>query len=334
METAIVTRQENSLKAIMRSDEIRSKFADVIGNQNAGGYISSVLIAVSESNALQQCTPASIISAALRAATMRLSVEPSTGQAYIVPFRSKATLIVGWRGIYHMALRTGKYRFINLFPIYEGETVTENRLTGIHDFKGGKESDNVQGYMLYFELLAGFRKTFYMTIQECEEHGAKYSKTFSRDDSVWKTDPKAMYKKTVMRLGLTRWGYIEPSDLQTMNTVDEADDIEDVIDGIEITPEKPIPVDQAMAELGFGESQTSTIKIDNENLSRSVFEEQPELIPAADEAPPKIDSSDYWKEVKVIQKRGEEWGRALLKKHGGDFEAAYYAAKKSRGTAA
>lgn len=327
METAIVTRQENSLKAIMRSDEIRSKFADVIGNQNAGGYISSVLIAVSESNALQQCTPASIISAALRAATMRLSVEPSTGQAYIVPFRSKATLIVGWRGIYHMALRTGKYRFINLFPVYEGEEVTENRLTGIHDFKGGKESDAVKGYMLYFELLTGFRKTFYMTIQECEEHGAKYSKTFSREDSVWKTDPKAMYKKTVMRLGLTRWGYIEPSDLQTMNTVDEADDIEDVIDGIEITPEKPIPVDQAMAELGFGD------RVENPEVEDEP-EEQPELIPAADEAPPKIDSSDYWKEVKVIQKRGEEWGRALLKKHGGDFEAAYYAAKKSRGTAA
>jgi recombination protein RecT len=320
----LAVRQENSLKAIMRSDEIRSKFAEVIGDQNAGGYISSVLIAVSESAALQRCTPASIISSALRAATMRLSVEPSTGQAFLVPFRDKATLIVGWRGIYHMALRTGKYRFINLFPVYEGEVVEENRLTGIHDFKGGKTSDTVIGYMLYFELLSGFRKTFYMTVEECIAHGARYSKTFNRDDSVWKTDPQAMYKKTVMRLGLTRWGYLEPSDLQNMNTVDESEDLEDVVDSIEIKPELPIPVDQAMDELGFGDAPSAEI-LDGEEVGAE--EIQGELIQSE---PPKIEPSDFWKLIKITMKKDQKYGDDLLEKNGGDFEAAYYEAKKLR----
>jgi len=250
-----IQKQEAGLKAIIRSDEIKGRFAEVIGG-NAAGYISSVLIAVSENELLQKCSSTSIISAALRAATMRLSVEPSTGQAYLVPFGGKATLVVGWRGIYHMALRTGKYQYINIFKVYEGETVTEDRMRGIHSLSGHKQSDKVIGYMLSFGLRNGFAKTFYMTIEECDEHGAKYSKNYSRNDSLWKKDPHTMYKKTVMRLGLTRWGYLEPSDLQAMNSLDETDaELGEVVDAVamSVVEEKfDMPDDQAMYELGFG----------------------------------------------------------------------------------
>lgn len=257
----IVVKQD-TLKSIIRSDEVKGRFAEVVGNTNAAGYISSVLLAVAESPSLSQCSPLSIISAALRAATMRLSVEPSTGQAYLVPFKGKATLVVGWRGIYHMALRTGKYRFINLVKVYEGETVIEDRLTGINTLTGAKTSDKVIGYMLYFQLVNGFQKTFYMSTAECAEHGQHYSKNYNSDGSLWKTDPQAMYKKTVMRLGLLRWGYLEPSDLQTMNQVDENEELGSVVDAVarevEDEPVQKISVVQAMSDLGFDEPKQVT----------------------------------------------------------------------------
>jgi len=250
-----IQKQDDKLKDLMHSEEIKSRFAEVVGGMNAGGYISSVLIAVSESEALQKCSPVSIIGAALRAATMRLSVEPSTGQAYLVPFKGRATLIVGYKGIYHMALRTWKYRFINLITVYEGEQVKEDRMTGLHTLIGNRTSDKSIGYMLYFQLLNGFQKTFYMTNEEIEEHGAHYSKTYNYNDSPWKTETEKMYKKTVMRLGLTRWGYLEPSDLQAMTASDEDNtDLANTIDAVarDLPAEKPrIPVDQATNELGF-----------------------------------------------------------------------------------
>ena len=51
--------------------------------------------------------------------------------------------------------------------------------------------------------------------------------------------------------------------------------------------------------------------------------------------PPKIEPSDYWTLIKVTLKKDQKYGDDLLKKHGGDFEAAYHAASKAaRGTAA
>ena len=277
MTELMAVQKQDTLKGIMRSDEVRTRFAEVVGGNNAGGYISSVLIAVSESQSLQKCTATSIIGAALRAATMRLSVEPSAGQAYLVPFKDKATLVVGWRGIYHMALRTSKYRFINLITVYQGETVNENRMTGIHTLEGKRTSEQAIGYMLYFRLISGFEKTYYMTCDECLEHGQRYSKSFNREDSIWKSNPEAMMKKTVMRLGLLRWGYLEPSDLQSIKANDEDEvELSSVVDAVtrELQPEKQMPEAQAMAELGFDEPKAV------EKVTEEVIEEEPAPVTA------------------------------------------------------
>ncbi len=119
-----------AIKEYGRSPEIIERFAEIVGKHNAGGYVQSAILAVANNEALQKCTPQSIFASALRAATVQLLCEPSLGQAYLVPFKDKATFLIGYKGLYQLALRTGKYRFINVSPIYEGELVFEDRLTG------------------------------------------------------------------------------------------------------------------------------------------------------------------------------------------------------------
>ena len=95
----------------MRSDIVRERFADALGaERNAAPYITSVLLAVANSDKLQECSYQSIYTSALRAATLRLSCDQSTGQAYLVPYGKNATLIVGYKGLYDLAIRTGRYR--------------------------------------------------------------------------------------------------------------------------------------------------------------------------------------------------------------------------------
>ena len=43
-----------------------------------------------------------------------------------------------------------------------------------------------------------------MTVEQLEEHARKYSKTYSRSDSKWKTDKPAMSIKTVCKLNLSK----------------------------------------------------------------------------------------------------------------------------------
>lgn len=260
-----MSNQGLSLSKYARSAEIMERFRDVIGSaRDANAYVSSVLIAVANNNTLQECTPQSIISSALRAASLRLSCDPATGQAHLVPFKGKATLIIGYKGLIDMAIRTGKYRYLNAFPVYEGMEVTEDLFKGIHSLKGGRKSDIIIGYMLAFELLNGFSKTFYMTHQEVEKHAMRYSKSISREDSLWKTDFDKMAIKTVIRLGLRKWGYFDPSDIQHIDADEqtEAETVEGSFNDLpgenEVTP-APEPVnshagksaEQLQAELGY-----------------------------------------------------------------------------------
>jgi len=207
-----------------RSEAIVERFAEIVGNHQAMAYISSVLLAVGNNEALQRCTPQSIITCAMRAATLQLSCDPATGQAYLVPFKGKATLVVGYRGLMTMAIRTGKYRFINCAKIREGMEVTEDIITGVHRVEGGrKPNGEIIGYLGYFELYQGFSKSIYMTVDEIMEHARKYSKSFGNADSPWNTHRDAMCQKTVMRLLITRYGVLNPMDAKVLEEVDGED---------------------------------------------------------------------------------------------------------------
>ena len=246
---ALVTvgNQPGKLKEYIRSEEIMNRFKDVLGDYQASAYVSSVVLSVANSQQLQECTPLSIVSSALRAASLRLSCDPSTGQAYLVPFKDrgtpKATLIVGYKGLYHMALRTNKYRDINVAAVFEGEEVTEDRITGMHKLEGRRTGDKVIGYIGYFELLAGYRKTVYMTVAEIHEHAQRRSKGYNRPDGAWKTDTAMMEKKTVLRLMLSHWGYFDPHDTMMLDALDAEND------GVEILPETVTVVDEPRHDL-------------------------------------------------------------------------------------
>jgi recombination protein RecT len=199
------------IKTYAMSPEVVATFRDVSGS-NAMTYISSALLAVRNSDKLQACTPISIMSSALQLAMLRLSCDPGLGHAYLVPYGKSATHIIGYKGLKEMALRTGKYRHLNVARIYEGENVQEDRIKGVHSLVGSRTGDDVIGYLLYFELLSGYSKTVYMTTDEIKDHAEKYSPSCHRDDSPWQTNFDDMCRKTVLRQGLTKWGYLDPYD--------------------------------------------------------------------------------------------------------------------------
>lgn len=264
------------------SEVVKTRFQEVLG-KSAGQYIASVMVAVKDSQALQECQPESIYVSALRAATLRLSVDPALGQAYLVPFAGRATLIVGYKGLYDMAVRTRKYRYINVGPIYEGQEVEENPITGFHSIKGTPENkNNIIGWIGAFEMnpergqATGFGKTFYLTVEEIHEHAQAYSKGYGTPDkngilvdkkgkpTIWQTERRKMERKTVMRLMIRRWGYLDPTDanqLEEMEAEQEPIDAEssdiystempDIPEYDESVDEHQQSAEQNLRELGY-----------------------------------------------------------------------------------
>jgi recombination protein RecT len=248
----------NDIKVYIRSDEIKARFAEIMGDRDAAAYISSVMLAVANSEGLQECTPKSIVICALRAATMRLSCDPAMKQAQLVPFGNKATLIIHYKGLVDMAIRTNKYRYINVYPIEEGIAVAENPYSGLHTLTGFAKSKQVIGYLAAFEMMNGFGKTLYMTLEEIHQHAQKFSKSYNNPKGSWKTNTASMERKTPLRLLLQNWGYLDPYDaavlkaddngivddpLPSEEKIDEELDSLEMLEESELQPEKETEAD-------------------------------------------------------------------------------------------
>ncbi len=220
------------LKGLMNTPTMKRKFEEVL-HENANAFMSNVMTLVSNDSYLAESEPMSIMSGALTAATLNLGLDKNLGYAYLVPFNTKnkqtgkwerkAQFILGYKGYIQLAQRSGKYKSLNVIEVYEGELLSWNRLTEEFEFDpSGRQSDDVIGYVGYFELLNGFKKTVYWTKQEIEAHRISNSKDKDKTklSGVWATDYNAMARKTVLRNMLSKWGILS-IEMQEATTSDE-----------------------------------------------------------------------------------------------------------------
>ena len=195
-----------ALKSMLGSENVKARFKEILGVK-APGFISSILSVANSNSLLKRAEPQSIMNSAVIAATLDLPINPNLGFAYIVPYGNQAQFQMGYKGIIQLAMRSGQYKTINVVEVYEGEIKNVNRFTGEYEF-GDRASDKVVGYMAFFKLTNGFEKFMYMTKEECEKHGKRYSQTFKSNKGLWVTDFDSMSKKTVLKLLLSKFGIL------------------------------------------------------------------------------------------------------------------------------
>ncbi len=215
------------LKDVMASPSVQEQFENALG-ENKGLFVSSLIDLCASDTNLQECEPKLVVMEALKAATLKLTINKSLGFAYIVPYKKSVKTVtgkaksgkeivkwskksipvfqIGYKGMIQLAQRTGIYKHINADPVHEGELVSVNKLSGAVDLSGKKTSDVVVGFFAYIETINGFSKTIYKTVDEIETHGKRYSKAYEYDSSTWQTNFDAMARKTVIRELLSKYG--------------------------------------------------------------------------------------------------------------------------------
>jgi len=214
METSLEkTQNQMTAKSLFNRDDVKAKFQELLGKR-ASSFITSVLQIVASNNLLAKADPNSIYHSAAVAATLDLPLNNNLGFAFIVPYNQKqkdgsykqvAQFQLGYKGFIQLAQRSGQFKTISATPVYEGQLVEENPLTGfLFDWKQ-KKSEKIIGYAAYFQLLNGFEKTFYATVDDLHKHGQKYSQTFKKGYGLWKDDFDAMAIKTVLKLLLSKF---------------------------------------------------------------------------------------------------------------------------------
>lgn len=190
-----------ALKRILNNESIQKKFSDMLGKKSAG-FITSVINVCQNNSMLANADANSIVLAAASAAALDLPVNPNLGYAAIIPYydgKNKVTVAqfqLQRNAWVELAMRTGQVVRIANEPVYKGELVSKNRFTDEYVFDESKrESDEIIGYMAYAKLVNGYEKTVYWTVQECKEHGKRYSQTFKNGKGLWVDNFSAMALK-------------------------------------------------------------------------------------------------------------------------------------------
>jgi len=197
-------------QAMLNSEPVKKRFTEVL-DKGAVAFMSTLLTVYNGNTQLQKCSAKSILGAAGLAATVKLPITPSLGYAYIVPYGNEAQFQIGTKGLIQLSHRTGQYKRLHAGVVREGEISGFDVLTG-EPIIGEKISEKIVGYIAYMELLNGFSKSLYMSVEELKDHAKKYSKSYGYDlrsgrkSSVWSTNFDAMAKKTVLKLLLSKWG--------------------------------------------------------------------------------------------------------------------------------
>lgn len=222
-----VQRLKNALNAQSVQEQFRNALAD-----SAPLFVASLIDIYGSDKDLQDCEPGAVIMEALKAATLRLPINKNLGFAHLIAFRikGKATpqMIIGYKGLIQLAMRTGEYRYLNADVVYEGELKSYDKLTGHMDLNGERKSDKIVGYFAYLELLNGFSKAVYWTKEQVIEHAKRFSKSYASQYSPWQTDFDSMALKTVLRNLITKWGIMSIEMVQAVDRDIEADAQRDV----------------------------------------------------------------------------------------------------------
>jgi len=229
---------QRPLLAMLSNEKVMLRFEQACGTR-AGAVVVNIVNAANLNPEIYECEPSSVITAALNAATINLSLAPGLGQAAMLPFKKNkkvgnewvttkhAQLVIMVRGVKELAMRTNKYRVLNAFKVYEGQEVVEEQMTGRKTIQGKKISDTIIGYGAYLLLFSGYEATVYWPTEKVLAHAKRFSPTWNDREqkfnakSRWVTDFDQSAEKTVIKDLIMNHGAISENDRAMLGMIDD-----------------------------------------------------------------------------------------------------------------
>lgn len=274
-------------KHFFNSPAVKQKFSEVLDG-NGQQFVASLLSIVTNNNLLAKATNESIMTAAMKAATLKLPIEPSLGMAYIVPYNrnekqgdtwvkiNEAQFQMGYKGFIQLAQRSGQIRNINCDIVYKEEFLRYDKVYGtLHLKEEQVDSGEVEGYFASLELINGFRKMIFWKKEKVIAHAQKYSKTYDKQigdfksGTPWKTEFDAMAQKTLIKELLSKYAPLSTELQEAIIADNEDSNVNEVKRAKDVTPPES---DNLSDLLGAPEETGKVIDQEPENGQMDMLE--------------------------------------------------------------
>lgn len=167
-------------------------------------------ISVAMQPAVADCTPESVASAVYACARLNVYPDPVLKQAYIIPFKGKAQLILGYPGLIELARRACPGLQLHTGVVYENDehriiqgTRNEVVITKAHWQKDENPGELIFAYCAYKTPEASDYETVIVPRYKLEE--LKGQKVRPGSQSPWVTNFAEMSEKTAIRRAARFW---------------------------------------------------------------------------------------------------------------------------------
>lgn len=226
-----------TLRQLLLGPKVKEQFAAALPvHLKPERFIRVAITALTRTPKLQECTPESFMKCLLDLSAYGL--EPDGRRAHLIPFsnRSKGTvectLIIDWKGLAELALRSGMIAKIHADLICENDQFEYN-MGEITVHKINFREPRGEPYAAYAmaETKDGAKFVQVMTRQQIEtirndSQGYKSAMQYGKD-SPWTTAPGEMWKKTAFRR-LSKWLPLSAEFRDAVEKEDEQETTRDV----------------------------------------------------------------------------------------------------------
>lgn len=165
--------------------------------------IAVTLDALTRTPALLECEPRSIVRSVLHASEVGLELGSPLGEAFIVPFKGKATMMIGYRGFVKLIRGAPRVTMVKGVLVREADDFDVDEGANVLRHKLGAGSVQNRGDITY-----AYSRVYYdngqsqfevMDRVELDKIKSESLRKAGSRPTPWKTHPDEMYKKCPLR---------------------------------------------------------------------------------------------------------------------------------------
>jgi len=195
--TAVAEKKGKTIFDVIQSGA--KQFATALPKHiNSDRFVRIAITTIRQNPKLAQCNQESLLGALMVSA--QLGLEPGVlGQCYLIPYGRECQFQIGYKGMIELLRRSGQLKDIYAYSVYENDEfeMTYGLNRDLKHKPNLQDRGNFIGCYCVAVLKDDARAFEYMTKEEIEAHGKKFSKTYG--NGPWKTDFEAMAHKTVVK---------------------------------------------------------------------------------------------------------------------------------------
>lgn len=238
-----LAKRQNTIRDLLIGDKFKQQVALALPKHlSPDTFIRVALTALTRTPKLMECDQASFFTCLLDLSARGLW--PDGQHAHLIPYGTKCTLIIDYKGIAKLIMQSGEVRAIRADVVYERDDFSFSYGTDEH-LKHRPNLSGNRGKMIcaysYVSFKEGDPSFIVMSIDEIERIRQR---SRAANNGPWVTDFGEMAKKTVFRRH-AKW---LPFSSDLLDKVQRDDDVIDLDADISVPAELPRPVFQGQQE--------------------------------------------------------------------------------------